>query len=229
MKEKENTAMPKKKRIIYSVIVGACVLLLVAATILTVYFVTNGNRNVLEQPPVGGNTDTPDPGQDKEPDDGGSTNPGQDKDPDDTQTGGKTVLFISPIESATCTVEYKEIYNNASTDKWYYHKAIDYAAPEGTKVFAMGDGVVKEVSLSPELGNLIAVEHEDGIVTVYRFIEPSANLKAGDKVKQGQEIATVAAAYGTEYKDGTHLHIEMKHNGDSVDPTDYIDVTFEEK
>ena len=42
-------------------------------------------------------------------------------------------------------------------------------------------------------------------------------------------IAKVAEAYGTEANDGTHLHLEMTLNGKAVDPTDYIDVTLEEK
>ena len=218
MKEKENTSTSNKKRVIYTVIVAVCALLLIAATVLTVYFLTQGNRNVLDTPPAQ-DSDKKDP----------PTSGDDPKDDPSKPSGGVKVAFVKPVESTVCSVEYEEIYDNTSTNKWYKHMAIDYLADEGTAVCAMADGVVKEISLTDILGNCVVIEHADGVTSIYRFVEPVTGLKAGDKVKQGQTIATVAAAYGTEYKDGTHLHLEMSVNGKSVDPKDYIDVTFEEK
>ncbi len=221
MKEKENTSTTSnKKRIIYPVIVAVCALLLITATVLTVYFVTRGNQNVLENPPVDDpNSDDPaiDDPSGNQPDDPGKP------------SGGVSAAFVKPVESSACSVEYGVIYNNQSTDKWYKHMAVDYVADAGTEVSAMADGVVKKISMEEVLGNYILVEHDGGITTMYRFVEPVSDLKEGDEVKQGQTIAKVAEAYGTEYKDGAHLHLEMKVNGKHVDPKDYIDVIFEEK
>lgn len=236
MKEKENTSpTPTKKKLIYSIVVAVCALLLIAATILTVYFVTNSGKEVLENPPVGDDPDK-DPDKDTDVDVDPGTDPDKDTDVDadpgtdpNTPSSGETVAFIKPIDSAVCSVEYGVIYGNTSTDKWYRHMAIDFEADAGTSVCAMADGVVKTISMEEILGNYIVIEHEDGITTTYRFVEPVAGLREGDTVRQGQTIATVAEAYGTEYKDGTHLHLEMTQNGKYVDPTAYIDITFEEK
>lgn len=235
MKENEtNTStLSKKKKIVYSVILAVCVLLLVAATVLTVYFVTGRGNEVLENPndQTGGQQQEPgDPsggGQQQEP--SAPSGGGQQEDPTEPSGSEGRVLFIAPIASKECSVEYRSLYNNRTLDKWIVHKAVDYAADEGTDVLAMSDGTVVSISLDSILGNLVEIEHAGNLRTVYRFIEPEATLKVGDAVKQGQKIGEVASAYGTEYKDGTHLHLEMTLNGESVDPADYIDVTLEEK
>ena len=53
------------------------------------------------------------------------------------------------------------------------------------------------------------------------------DLKVGDTVERGEVIATVAEPTGKEYKDGAHLHFEIKKDNVHVDPTTYL--TFEEK
>lgn len=237
MKEKSNTSTStaSKKRLMYSIIIAVCALLLIAATVLTVYFVTTGRNNIVEQPPI----DQTDPPEGEEPDD--PAGPGKEEptdDPpgnepeeptDDQPSTGERVAFVKPVEATACSVEYEAVYNNTSLDRWYKHYAIDYAAAAGTPVCAMADGKVVKISLESVLGNYILLEHDGGITTLYRFVEPVDNLKEGDTVKQGQTIATVAEAYGTEYKDGTHLHLEMKLNDVPVDPKDYIDLTLEDK
>ena len=77
------------------------------------------------------------------------------------------------------------------------------------------------------MGTRIVIDHGDGVKTVYEFVEAKEGLKAGDKVERGDEIATVAAATGNEYKDGAHLHFEVLESGEAVDPSGYL--TLEEK
>ncbi len=232
MKEKENTATPGKKRLLYSIILAVCAILLITATVLTVYFVTKGGSETLENPPAGGSGENPGGtipgGSEQKPDD---TPSGGEQKPDDTPTGGEqAATFISPIASEIpCAVEYNVIYENKTTEKWYRHKALDFKAAEGTEVCAMGDATVVKLSCSEELGNVIVLDHGDGIYTTYRFVEPVSGLREGDKVKQGQKIATVAAPYGTEAEDGAHLHLEMEVEGETVNPADYFNITLEEK
>lgn len=215
MKEKENTtATPKRRKLIYSIILAVCVLLLVTATVLTVYFVTSGGNEVLDEPPLDNN-----PPVDDDPPHEDPTKP----------SGGQSVQFISPVKDAACTVEYFKEYYNASRNVYYYHRAMDFAADAGTEVLAMSDGKVVSVINNEVTGNSITIRHADGVETVYRFVEAAEGLNEGDTVQQGQVIATVAEAYGTEYKDGTHLHLEMKVDDKYVDPAKYIDQTLEEK
>ena len=76
-------------------------------------------------------------------------------------------------------------------------------------------------------GTEITVNHVDGVKTTYRFVNVNENLTVGAEVKRGDVIATVAEATGEEYKDGAHLHFEIKKDGKTVDPATYL--TFEEK
>ena len=121
------------------------------------------------------------------------------------------------------------MYFNETLNKIYRHKAVDFAAAEGTEVVCIADGTVTDVSLSEELGNLITVDHGDGLVSCYRFVEPQDGLKAGDKVEQGGVLGKVASPYGTEAHGGAHLHFELALDGESVDPADHLDLTYEEK
>ena len=208
MNEKEMT-IPKKK-LLYSLIAGVGALLLIAAIVLTVYFATRGEPTV-DTPPV-----TEQPGGDEDKDD-----------EDGKPTGGEEVRFVLP-SSGTPTL-YGEVYYNETLNKIYRHNAVDFAAAEGEEVACIAEGTVLEVSLSEELGNLVTVDHGDGLVSAYRFVEPKEGLKAGDKVEQGDVLGTVAAPYGTEAHGGAHLHFELFLDGESVDPAAHLGFTYEEK
>lgn len=232
----------KKKRLIYTIIIAVCALLLIAATVLTVYFVTSGNE-VLENPidepndPTGGDEPSDPTGGDNQDDPVGGDqdddpvngNGGEDE-PNDPTGGDDTVIFVSPVAEAVCTVEYQAIYTNQTRGGIIYrHMGVDFSAGEGTPVVSVAAGVVSSISYSETLGNVIIIDHGDGLLSYYRFIEPIDGLTEGNEVAKGEQIATVAAAYGTEYKDGTHLHLEISLNGKYVDPADYFDITYEEK
>lgn len=209
---KEENAKPKRKWLYY-VVLGVCALLLIAATVLTVYFVTNGTGEVLETPPAG---DVQEP--DNKPDDG------------NVPSGGEgTVQFVSPIEGASYTIEYDTIYVNKTLGWIYRHKALDFQAAAGTDVLCMADGKVESISYCEETGNIIVVDHGDDLKTIYRFVEPASTLKEGASLKKGEKIGTVADAYGIERKDGEHLHLEITLKGDNVDPTSYIGKDLTEK
>ncbi len=218
--EEKNTK--SKKRIVYSVILAACALLLIAGIVLTVYFVTEGTKQLVDVPPIEDDT----PGEDDPiPPPGDIEDPGK----DDPVGGEDTVKFAAPIDCEEFSVEYSSIYENKTTGWWYRHKAVDFASAAGTEVRSMADGTVESVSVSRELGNLITVDHGGGLKTYYRFVEPVDGLKAGDKVTKGQKIGEVAEAYGSEAKDGEHLHLEITLGEDFVDPTDYLKPIFDEK
>ena len=205
----KETKTKGKKRLIYYLVLAVSVFLLVAATVLTVYFVTSGANKVLdEKPPV----EIPD-----------------DPNPPDEPSGGDKVKFVSPIEDGVYKVEYGTIYTNRTLGWIYRHRALDFACDEGTIVRAMSDGKVESISYSEETGNIITIDHGDNLRSYYRFIEPASGLKAGDEVKMGQTIGTVAAAYGSERFDGAHLHLEVTLKNHPVDPAAYLDYTVEDK
>ncbi len=223
---KEENTKPKK-RLLYYIVLSVCVLLLIAATVLTVYFLTTGSGQNLDLPSsgddIGGNTgnNEGDNNENKDPDEG--------KEPSTPSGGEDAVRFVSPIEGASYTVEYNVIYANETLGWIYRHKAVDFNAKAGTEVKCMADGKVESISYSEETGNLVIVDHGDGLKTIYRFVEPDSTLKEGASVKKGEKLGVVAAAYGIERKDGEHLHLEVELNGDPADPTEYLGSVLEEK
>ena len=225
MKEEKTKS---KKSIIYSVIVGICALMLIAATVLTVYFATRSTDPVVNLPPVDDTQDPPvDDTQDPPVDD--TQDPPDDSGKDEPSGGDNVATFCKPIEYEEYSVVYDTIYNNRTLGWWYRHKAIDCAAAAGTSVVSMAKGTVETVSVSKELGNLVVIDHGNGLKSYYRFIEPTDTLKEGASVEMGQKIGTVAESYGSEAADGTHLHLEMELKGDFVDPVDYLEPVLEEK
>ncbi|MFA7073670.1 MAG: peptidoglycan DD-metalloendopeptidase family protein [Endomicrobiaceae bacterium] len=92
----------------------------------------------------------------------------------------------------------------------YYraHEGIDYAAPLGTPVSAIGDGIVKKSQYSGGFGNLIIIRHPNGYESYYGHLSKYARgIKKGARVKQGQLIAYVGS---TGLSTGPHLDFRMK-------------------
>lgn len=150
----------------------------------------------------------------------------------DSTTDNKPVIttpegMIMPVEAAALGSDFG-FYYNKTLDSYYEHAGVDFMAEAGTKVFAAEDGTIESIYKDDLLsGTEIVINHGNGLKTVYRFVNESAGIKVGYKVKKGDEIATVAEANGDEYKDGPHLHFEVLKGETSVDPSTYL--TLEEK
>lgn len=99
------------------------------------------------------------------------------------------------------------------------HPYIDITAPAGSVVKATLDGTVIFSGWSDEAGNTIQIQHESDIVSIYKHNEKLLK-KAGDKVTAGSPIALVGNT--GDVSTGTHLHFELWHKGETVDPTLYI-------
>ncbi|OIO18966.1 MAG: hypothetical protein AUJ23_02695 [Candidatus Magasanikbacteria bacterium CG1_02_32_51] len=97
------------------------------------------------------------------------------------------------------------------------HLAIDYAAPVGTPVMAVGDGTIDFVGWSTiGFGNFISIHHNDTYTTQYAHLSAfTKGLKIGSKVVQGEVIGYVGS---TGHSTGAHLHYQIKQNGVLVNP-----------
>jgi murein DD-endopeptidase MepM/ murein hydrolase activator NlpD len=89
------------------------------------------------------------------------------------------------------------------------HNGIDYYAPQGTPVYAAGDGKVIRSAYSDANGHHVFIEHPNNIVTKYLHFTNRA-VKQGQKVRQGQTIGFVGS---TGLASGPHLHYEFVLNG----------------
>lgn len=108
-----------------------------------------------------------------------------------------------------------------------FHEGVDFSAPEGTEIYATGDGrIVKVVKSKRAYGNSVTIDHGFGYETFYAHCE-KVLVKKGQKVKRGQVIATVG---NTGKSTAPHLHYEVKKNKKAIDPINFFfnDLTPEE-
>lgn len=100
-----------------------------------------------------------------------------------------------------------------------FHRGIDMAAPEGTKVYACKSGTVASVvKLDKTFGNYIVIKHVNGLSSIYAHLS-KIEVKPGELVSTGAQIGRVGQ---TGKVTGPHLHFEIRQNGQPTDPNAYI-------
>lgn len=96
------------------------------------------------------------------------------------------------------------------------HQGIDYAAPTGTPISTVADGIIAQVGSNKSQGRFVRVIHSNGYETIYNHMSKFAKVsKKGAKVKQG---ATIGYVGSTGYATGPHLDFRMRQNGKLVNP-----------
>lgn len=107
------------------------------------------------------------------------------------------------------------------------HYGVDMAAPRGTGVLAAEDGFVSTVVSGCQegdrwcgggFGNYVVITHPGGIDTLYAHLS-AISVSEGQRVSRGQ---TIGAVGNTGNSTGPHLHFEVRHNGQRVNPTPYL-------
>ncbi len=99
------------------------------------------------------------------------------------------------------------------------HQGVDYTIPEGSRIFATADGVVKSVSGKNSTSGLtVEINHRNGYTTSYSHLQ-SAKVKRGQTVKRGDIIA-LSGNSGLSL--APHLHYEVRYEGVRVDPIHYF-------
>lgn len=151
------------------------------------------------------------------------------------EVNSKLESIKMPVADASATVIKKNFYDK-NADKAeqeaalvYYNnryepnKGIDVAARDNKAfdVVASISGEVTKVEDDSLNGNLVEVEHEDGVVTRYQSIQ-DIEVKVGDKVKQGEKLAVAGQSLINEDA-GVHVHFEIRKDGVAVNPIDFMD------
>lgn len=98
------------------------------------------------------------------------------------------------------------------------HKGVDFAAPTGTPIYAAASGTVTSAGYSGKAGNLIIINHGNGLLTYYMHCN-TIYVSAGQKVSKGQNIGQVGT---TGNSTGPHLHFQVMSNGTPVNPMNYL-------
>ncbi len=99
-----------------------------------------------------------------------------------------------------------------------FHTGIDIAAPPGTEILAVVDGVVSTSESLGGYGLTVIIDHSNGLSTVYAHASKLL-VPAGQRVRAGEVIALVG---NTGFSTGPHLHFEVRENNDHVNPLTWL-------
>lgn len=125
--------------------------------------------------------------------------------------------YIKPLSGGRQTSGYgrrRAPTKGASTN----HRAIDWATPTGTAIWASSGGTVSVAGWQSGYGYVVYINHPDGKQTRYGHLSKIL-VSVGQKVKQGQKIALSG---NTGRSTGPHLHFELRVNGSPVNPYNYF-------
>lgn len=100
---------------------------------------------------------------------------------------------------------------------WRLHKAVDFKAKQGETVKSIDSGMVTNIYTDDLYGATITIEHKSGFVASYSGVQSSENLNTGDHVSGGDVIGKVTKI-PCESKETSHIHLEVKKDGEAIDP-----------
>lgn len=109
-------------------------------------------------------------------------------------------------------------YGVSSSIRSSTHTGLDIAAPQGTPIKAVAEGTVTCASYNGSYGYLVKIDHGNGIETWYGHTS-KMYVTVGQKVEAGEVIAAVGS---TGNSTGPHLHLEIRINGEHVNPQQYL-------
>jgi murein DD-endopeptidase MepM/ murein hydrolase activator NlpD len=122
----------------------------------------------------------------------------------DSRTAASSASFLMPTDGNIIRT-----YVKGKND------GIDIAAPAGTPVRAVADGIVAAITRDTDQVPIIVLRHADNLLTVYAGVD-DLTIKKGDQVTRGQTIAKVRAA------EPSFLHFEVRRGLNSVDPMEFM-------
>jgi len=119
------------------------------------------------------------------------------------------LVFFSPLRGSVSSSF------NIATE----HMGVDVVAPDNTAIKSALDGTVVLSTWSANEGYVIAVQHVDNLLSIYKH-NSILLKKTGDVVRAGESIAIIGNS--GELSDGPHLHMELWYRGDPLDPQNFI-------
>lgn len=117
----------------------------------------------------------------------------------------------------TITSEYG-MRTHPVTGAYKLHTGVDIGAPLESSFVAAANGIVSKATFSPAYGNMVIIDHGGGVQTLYAHGN-EIMVQVGQTVSAGTEILKVGS---TGYSTGPHAHFEIRINGQTVNPLDYL-------
>lgn len=128
----------------------------------------------------------------------------------------RKAFLRSPLEYSRVSSGFSESRLHPIHHDWRAHRGVDYAAPSGTRVRAVADGVVDAVGRKGGYGNVLSIKHPNKTVSLYAHLSGfGPGLRPGSRISQGDLVGFVGS---TGWATGPHLHYEFLVDGTNVDP-----------
>lgn len=129
-------------------------------------------------------------------------------------------LLQSPLSIIRITSRFTQNRFHPILHQSRPHLGVDYGAPAGTPVKAVGDGVVTERGWAGGYGNQLVIKHAAGLESLYSHLSGfGRGMRPGEKVNQGQVIGFVGS---TGLSTGPHLDFRLRQNGKFINPAKAI-------
>ena len=127
----------------------------------------------------------------------------------------RKALLRYPLEFTRISSRYSGNRYHPVQKRWKAHRGTDFAAPRGTPIRSVGDGIVVEARFKKYNGNYVKIRHNSTYTTQYLHMSKIASgIKAGMKVRQNQTIGYVGS---TGLATGNHLCYRFWKNGAQID------------
>ena len=128
----------------------------------------------------------------------------------------RKAFLKAPLKYSRISSGFSHARRHPVTRKVQPHHGVDYAAPTGTPVMTIGDGVVTSVKYEGAGGNTVRIKHNSVYSTAYLHLSKYAKgLKVGQRVRQGEVIGYVGS---TGRSTGPHLDFRVWKNGSPINP-----------
>lgn len=126
--------------------------------------------------------------------------------------------MIWPVPGYTRITSEYGMRTHPITGLYSLHTGTDVGAPIGTDFIAMATGVVTKAGYNKYYGNMVIIDHGGGVQTLYAH-GSELLVGIGDLISQGTPVLKVGS---TGYSTGPHAHFEIRINGDTFNPLDYV-------
>ena len=224
----KKSKLPGGKR--FLAVLAACLIAVFVAGYIAIDRSLTYTRPV-EEPPSESRTekvDKPQKGVTEKPASESEPEPSSSEKEDDkpANTTPEPTLLIWPVSGGTLMREYSAdaLVFSPTMQDWRTHNGVDIAAPVGTAVRAMAAGEVTAVREDEMLGRVIEIKH-GSYVASYCNVQEGVAVKAGDTVGIGDQIGGVGQQARLEIGDEPHLHLEVRKNGELIDPLSVMNNT----
>ena len=131
--------------------------------------------------------------------------------------------YVMPVSEYTMGQGFSDkLVFNQTLKQWRTHNGVDFIAAKGANVTAILGGKVVSVENTTLEGTVVTIAQNDGNTAIYKSLSAEVAVEAGATVKAGDLIGTVDQTMVTEKNEGAHLHLEMKKDGQYLNPLDFL-------